>query len=92
MQLEQEKCERRRVTPHAGQIGPNTHVTGSIPGLSTANALYVSPAMMTHQTLYNLANALGLCAVFSVLAYHFVAVNARQLQHGAGAGVAAARN
>ena len=35
--------------------------------------------MMTHETLYNLANALGLCAVLAVLAYHFVAVNARHL-------------
>ena len=36
--------------------------------------------MISHQTLYNLANALGFCAVLSVLAYHFVNVNARVLQ------------
>ena len=45
--------------------------------------------MITHQTLYSLANSLGLCAVVVVLAYHFVAVNARHLQqnHNAGAAV-----
>lgn len=41
--------------------------------------------MMSHQTLYSLANSLGLCAVVVVLAYHFVAVNARHLQQQQGA-------
>ncbi|KAH7882940.1 hypothetical protein F5I97DRAFT_1930555 [Phlebopus sp. FC_14] len=32
-----------------------------------------------HQTLYNLANYLGALAMITVVAYHFVAVNARYL-------------
>ena len=43
--------------------------------------------MISHETLYNLANALGLCAVVTVLAYHFVAVNGRQMQKGSQAQV-----
>jgi hypothetical protein len=35
--------------------------------------------MITHQTLYNLANYLGALAMVTVVAYHFVAVNARYL-------------
>lgn len=35
--------------------------------------------MMSHQTLYNLANYLGALAMITVVAYHFVAVNARYL-------------
>lgn len=35
--------------------------------------------MMTHQTLYNLANSLGILAMLTVVGYHFVAVNARYL-------------
>ncbi|EGO01035.1 hypothetical protein SERLA73DRAFT_179074 [Serpula lacrymans var. lacrymans S7.3] len=34
---------------------------------------------MSHQTLYNLANYLGALAMVTVVAYHFVAVNARHL-------------
>lgn len=33
--------------------------------------------MISHQTLYNLANYLGALAMITVIAYHFVAVNAR---------------
>lgn len=36
--------------------------------------------MITHNTLYNLANSLGMLAMFTVVLYHFVAVNARHLQ------------
>ncbi|KAF8128689.1 hypothetical protein EV363DRAFT_1400464 [Boletus edulis] len=32
-----------------------------------------------HQTLYNLANYLGALAMITVVAYHFVAVNARHV-------------
>jgi hypothetical protein len=35
--------------------------------------------MITHATLYTLANALGTMAMVTVVAYHFVAVNARYL-------------
>ena len=35
--------------------------------------------MITHQTLYNLANALGVLAMLTVVGYHFVSVNARHL-------------
>ena len=35
--------------------------------------------MITHATLYNLANGLGALAMITVVAYHFVAVNARYL-------------
>ena len=39
--------------------------------------------MNSHQTFYALANpqALGMLAVVTVLAYHFVAVNSRLLAH-----------
>jgi len=41
--------------------------------------------MITHQTLYNLANYLGALAMITVVAYHFVAVNARYIsQNGHG--------
>ncbi|KAI6124082.1 hypothetical protein EV401DRAFT_1943688, partial [Pisolithus croceorrhizus] len=36
-------------------------------------------AMISHQTLYNLANYLGALAMITVVAYHFVAVNARYI-------------
>ena len=36
--------------------------------------------MMSHNTLYNLANSLGMLAMFTVVLYHSVAVNARHLQ------------
>ncbi|KAL4072216.1 hypothetical protein J3A83DRAFT_2996025 [Scleroderma citrinum] len=43
--------------------------------------------MITHQTLYNLANYLGALAMITVVAYHFVAVNARYIsQNGHGTG------
>ena len=35
--------------------------------------------MISHATLYNLANSLGMLAMFTVVLYHFVSVNARQL-------------
>lgn len=35
--------------------------------------------MMSHDTLYTLANSLGVLAMFTVVGYHFVAVNARYL-------------
>lgn len=35
--------------------------------------------MISHTTLYNLANSLGALAMLVVVAYHFVAVNAREL-------------
>jgi len=36
--------------------------------------------MISHNTLYNLANSLGLLAMVTVVGYHFVAVNARYLE------------
>lgn len=39
--------------------------------------------MISHEALYNLANVLGLMAVTTVLAYHFVAVNGKYLAGGA---------
>ena len=38
--------------------------------------------MISHTTLYNLANGLGALAMLTVVAYHFVAVNARYLEQG----------
>lgn len=35
--------------------------------------------MITHNTLYNLANSLGALAMLTVVLYHFVTVNARHL-------------
>ncbi|TFK75653.1 hypothetical protein BDN72DRAFT_757375 [Pluteus cervinus] len=35
--------------------------------------------MISHNTLYGLANALGILAMFTVIGYHFVAVNAKYL-------------
>jgi hypothetical protein len=35
--------------------------------------------MISHQTLYYLANALGVLAMMTVLGYHVVVVNARYL-------------
>lgn len=35
--------------------------------------------MINHAELYNLANTLGCLAMLTVVAYHFVAVNARHL-------------
>ena len=38
--------------------------------------------MISNNTLYNLANSLGALAMLTVVAYHFVAVNARYLKEG----------
>ncbi len=35
--------------------------------------------MISHQTLYNLANSLGILAMVTVVGYHILAVNARYL-------------
>ena len=35
--------------------------------------------MIGHNELYNLTNSLGALAMFTVVAYHFLAVNARSL-------------
>jgi len=37
--------------------------------------------MISSNTLYALANSLGALAMVTVVAYHFVAVNARHLSH-----------
>jgi len=39
--------------------------------------------MITHQTLYTLANSLGVLAMFVVVGYHILAVNARYLEENA---------
>ena len=39
--------------------------------------------MISHETLYSLANSLGSLAVLSVVAYHFVAVNAKYVSRDA---------
>ena len=36
--------------------------------------------MISHATLYNLGNSLDILAMFTVVLYHFVAVNARHLE------------
>lgn len=47
--------------------------------------------MISHDTLYNLANLLGSLAILLTVAYHFVAVNAKMLSKGVGnAGVLSA--
>lgn len=40
--------------------------------------------MISHATLYNLANVLGSVAIILTVVYHFVAVNAKALSKGAG--------
>jgi len=47
--------------------------------------------MISHDTLYGLANVLGSLAILLTVAYHFVAVNAKTLSKGGGnAGVLSA--
>jgi hypothetical protein len=43
--------------------------------------------MISHNTLYTLANSLGAVAMFTVVLYHFVAVNSRYLTKDSGAKV-----
>ncbi|EPQ51857.1 S-adenosyl-L-methionine-dependent methyltransferase [Gloeophyllum trabeum ATCC 11539] len=45
--------------------------------------------MISHETLYGLANSLGACAMLTVLAYHFLAVNAKYVGQKQGASAAA---
>ena len=40
--------------------------------------------MISHQTLYNLANTLGIFAMITVVGYHIVAVNARYIAENKG--------
>ncbi|KAH9925142.1 uncharacterized protein B0H18DRAFT_1010050 [Fomitopsis serialis] len=40
--------------------------------------------MISHSELYNLANSLGCLAMLTVVAYHFVSVNARHLSAKSG--------
>lgn len=40
--------------------------------------------MISHETLYTLANVLGSLAILLTVTYHFVAVNAKTLSKGAG--------
>lgn len=43
--------------------------------------------MITHDTLYTLANSLGALAMITIVAYHFVAVNSQLLtEDNSGAG------
>ena len=39
-------------------------------------------AMITHDTLYSLANTLGALAMCTVVLYHFIAVNAKYVTRG----------
>jgi Oligosaccaryltransferase len=39
--------------------------------------------MISHETLYALANSLGGLAILTVVAYHFVAVNAKYVSRDA---------
>lgn len=39
--------------------------------------------MISHDTLYSLANTLGVLSMVAVVAYHFIAVNARHLSQDA---------
>jgi hypothetical protein len=50
-----------------------------IPSTSPTHDRTCETSMITHATLYTLANALGTMAMVTVVAYHFVAVNARYL-------------
>ena len=47
--------------------------------------------MISNTTLYNLANSLGMLAMLTVVLYHFVAVNARQLAQNSGGAAAVAQ-
>ena len=50
---------------------------------SVTRTLTNRTTMISHTTLYNLANSLGMLAMFTVVLYHFVAVNARHLEKSA---------
>jgi hypothetical protein len=41
--------------------------------------------MITHDTLYSLANTLGVLAMVTVVAYHFIAVNAKYVTRSSAA-------
>ncbi|KAI0342435.1 hypothetical protein BDW22DRAFT_1484660 [Trametopsis cervina] len=51
---------------------------------SPSALLQLDNGMISHATLYNLANGLGALAMLTVVAYHFVAVNARSLSGESG--------
>ncbi|KAI6145284.1 hypothetical protein BKA82DRAFT_2356296 [Pisolithus tinctorius] len=64
-----ERCLLVRCLPLPNNVQTQTHQTFS--------TTIQHRAMISHQTLYNLANSLGALAMITVVAYHFVAVNAR---------------
>ena len=43
--------------------------------------------MITHDTLYSLANTLGTLAMCTVVVYHFIAVNAKYITRGSPAAI-----
>jgi hypothetical protein len=47
--------------------------------------------MISHETLYNLANGLGSTAVLLAVAYHFLAVNAKELSRASVGNVSSAK-
>ncbi|KAI0252783.1 hypothetical protein BJV78DRAFT_1198957 [Lactifluus subvellereus] len=55
-----------------------------LPTFSTAQFPPVA-IMITHDTLYSLANTLGVLAMITVVVYHFIAVNAKYVTHSSAA-------
>jgi hypothetical protein len=70
-------------TPINKSLPPSRPTNGNVSPRSSSSLLTRLPASaMSHETLYVLANTLGVLAMLTVIGYHFVAVNARYLaQH-----------
>lgn len=56
-----------------------TQVCAQVSPLPTVSDGFASEKMISSDTLYMLANSLGVLAMITVIGYHFVAVNARYL-------------
>ena len=62
----------------AGEIELTYHFFLLLSQSLPSHSLSTTPAtMITHETLYSLANTLGALAMCTVVIYHFIAVNAK---------------
>jgi hypothetical protein len=52
---------------------------------SLSHSLFV--VMITHDTLYSLANTLGALAMCTIVVYHFIAVNAKYVTRSSAAAI-----
>jgi len=71
--------------PRLDQLPHHPKSTSTSPSVShqpaTLNKIVFVFQMITHDTLYALANGLGALAMVTVVAYHFVAVNSQLLSN-----------